>query len=465
MHALSSRPMIVSTLLHTLAATCIALCGLAIPSGASATPALPAHDGPAGMTSIDVPGGGRVLVRIGATPSADPLRSALASVDGYFDGRPTVRSAVRSKDGRTSIALFESSIDRHQIRGLIVTSKQSGTNEQAWMFDDPRSLAESLPRMEAQVSAIERSALQSHASAAHTAPDGLRGRWIAAARSARTIALPRTIFPDNTGSIGIATGFTPSGMATGGVTIRSNDGAALRMQGVIGAIDPRGNAMFRGGGIAVAEYSPDVATAWKNARRAALAASGQPPEDLTVETSVALPTSGGKNGAVVDGYAMRAGRHLAYEAIVTVSPPAGSSASWTLVFSVVWSPVERFAEDAPSLLAMEYSYSADMQRANQIQDAAVGAILARSAKETQAGLDSNAAFRERQARNSALALQQSAEAQDYISREGASVVHQLKGEQQVSYGSANASHHTVSLQASGNFVPVPISQYIKGVDY
>ena len=465
MRAIPRRQISLATKLGRLASPgLVTLAAIGMPLAGNAEPALPPHVSPSGATSADI-GSGRVVAGTYAlAASQDALRDVLARVHGYFDAEPALLSAVRSKDGRVTIAAFDAKLAKQPVRGLLITMTQPGTAREAWLFDRPGRLAASLPRMEARLSSMQHNSRESENPPARDAAD-LKTRWIAAAETARGIALTRTDFPDGTGAIGIASGFTPSQMQTAGMIARSADGAALRIQGVIGAIDPHGNAMFRGGGIAVAAYSPDVATAWENARRAFRLANNLPDEQLTVESSTSLETGNGKKGAVVYGYAMQSGKRVAYQAIVTVSPPAGSYASWTLVFTALWAPVDRFAQDAPALVAMMSSYTADMTKANQIQTRTVDEILARSAAQTQSMLDSNAAWRERQARNSAIALQQSAVAQDYIQREGASAIHIIKGEDQVYSGQGSSRHSTVSLEASGNFVSVPISSYIKGVDY
>ena len=80
-----------------------------------------------------------------------------------------------------------------------------------------------------------------------------------------------------------------------------------------------------------------------------------------------------------------------------------------------------------------------------------------------ASVASNEASRLQLERNSAQVREQSAEAQDWIRREGASTIHLLRNEDSVF--AANGAHVTVPLGTSLGYGSVPISQYIDGVDY
>jgi hypothetical protein len=436
------------------------------PAPAAGTSSLPARVAPSGLSTKDEPGGGRIVSGLvpNATSSIDATRDALLKMRGYFDRRPTVRGAVASSDRRSSIVLFDASLRGAPVRGLIVAAAQTGAAEVAFLFDDPKRLEGSLAAMERDLPSRETSALgHAPAPAADASATGtLLARWNAAAAHASSVALQQRSFSDNSGAIGIAPGFTLQSAQVGSFTATSPDGAIVRGEQSITGFDPNSPGGSNVLNLPVVAYSSDVGTAWLTLRRAAIQRQGTPDDGLTIESRFAPSASRANRSQTVVGRAKGpSGEPMTYIAWVqTVEPTRGL---WTVTWSIVWSPESTLPQDGPKLLAMLKSYrgnqgviNADFQSFNE-------QFNAREQAFTRASVASNEASRIRLERNSAEALAQSADAQDWIRREGASTIHMLRNDDQVF--AADGSHATVPLGSSLGYGSVPISQYIEGVDY
>jgi hypothetical protein len=435
-----------------------------VPDAAFASDSLPRAVAPTGLSTKDEPGGGRIVSGLvpDATTSIDATRKALEKMRGYFDHRPNVRGAVASADRRSSIVFFDAELHGDAVRGLIVTAVQTGTAEVAFLFDNPQQLERSLPAMEADLSSRGANALRSEPTTMTAPNDGsLSAQWNDAAARAHAVALQHQTFSDSSGSVGVATGFSLNSAQVGSFDATASDDARIRVNVGVPAYDPRagGSNVLR---IPLVSYSGDPGDDWIAVRRAYMERSGTPDDGITIDRRFAVRTVGNtRQQTLVGRMNGPSGKAMTYIAWVTTGEP--TRGIWTVQFNIVRSPVDRLAGDGPKLIGMLESF-----RSNQgVITSEIQSFEAQNAAKEQgfahALVRSNQISRETLARNSELARQQSADAQDWISREGASTIHMLRGDDAVF--TADGAHVTVPLGTSLGYGSVPITQYIKGIDY
>ena len=158
---------------------------------------IPARAAPRGFSSLPSNGSGRVLTsRLSGSASATKMYQALLiALRGYFDAPPSVLNAFRdSRDTMLQLA-FRSRIAGVNVTGLIGVAT-SGTNARAVvLYDSSAAFAGSVNRL------------------VGVAVAGGNGG------AAANITLTRVAFPDGSGSIGLARGWTLKYAAQGAADI------------------------------------------------------------------------------------------------------------------------------------------------------------------------------------------------------------------------------------------------------
>jgi hypothetical protein len=118
--------------------------GIVLPAATARAAPLPERTPPSGFASVNGPGSGRTLAGTfsgNARSAAVVLGGMLGALRGYFDGAPTVSSAVGDPADRGIMAFFDARL-------------QSGGGV-AIIFDRPADIARSFPRMARQLGGIQ----------------------------------------------------------------------------------------------------------------------------------------------------------------------------------------------------------------------------------------------------------------------------------------------------------------------
>ncbi len=443
-------------------ATFAALAGLATSTWAPASASrggLPAVASPAGLRSVDDAGGGRILVgSLGAVaPDGDPFRAGLRRIGGYFGHSLHLDSVVRSTDGRITMGVFDANLAGVRVGGLALTSSGANAAQVAAIFDRSDRLPHTIGALAAHLQRLT-----------PPLPEGMRSRSTAqsAGPSLQSLiaAVPTGARTSNDGtvSIGVPAGWDIKRLAEGAAVVDGPDGAEIVCGMVFPMVDPRGPA---GMGIRL-PYEPDPARAYQKVVTALLQMGGQgAPQFLTTsEKPVAAP--GGIRAAEVTGTSIVRGKTLRYDEFVGVGPQ-GQMGGWLVSVSGAVAPVDRFERDEPEMGALMESYRIDNGR----RQAQVAASIANGWAQSRAGIAHMNAVTATDQRTVDASMQNARNVQDGIDRSTAGFVHYLNGSDVVE--NASGAHFNTSAEASQmltSFDPqhyrsVPVTQYVKGVDY
>jgi hypothetical protein len=440
---------------------------------------LPSRQAPQNYKTYDDATGARIVV---GSPGqfSSPKQAFLAGrgqFKGYFDPTPRIVKAIQNKQRNVAILAFSGSIQRDKIVGLVlVKCPQSGDSRLDIAYGEPKvflphvkALLTKMNTLDAQASGSLKKSSGSKPAA--SGPSGLQISKYAAA--SKKVSLTKTTSPDGTLTIGVASGFQPSTFNMSECVIQSNDGAFLKYDFVIVAVDPRsGLARSLGrssaGGVR-AMYNPDPITAWKNINSAGAQASGQPDPDIHVAASAPMHVEGTKASASEGTYTFN-GIHYVYSNMVGLMAP-NQMGMWNVTITILAAPADKVSTDAPKLVAMLRSAHFNKQaqaRANRLgyqQLMANQRILeAQSAAQERAifGSGSSAA---------ATYNSETANMMDSTDRSTAGLCNLLRDQEVVT--DSEGEHGTVSnglgdllTNADPNeFSEVPLSDYQQGVDY
>jgi len=154
-------------------------------------------------------------------------------------------------------------------------------------------------------------------------------------------------------------------------TIRSDDGAYLKYDVLVFALDPRSSTARALGGSSAggirAMFSPDPITAWKNLNSASAQASGQPDPDIQVARTAPIK-NGTSKASMADGTLTINGTLYAYSNMVSLTPP-NQLGLWNITLTILAAPSDKVSTDAPKLIAMLRSahlHSQAIKQANQL---------------------------------------------------------------------------------------------------
>jgi hypothetical protein len=196
-------------------------------------------------------------------------------------------------------------------------------------------------------------------------------------------ALTMTPFPDGTGRIGVANGWTATMLGGGCAVLVRADGAQVSVGVSVRALDPRGSAYQMNP--LVVPYVADPAQAFVAINRALMTQGGQPdPEMRIVEAN---PSPAVPGAAYVSATYRKNSVLRRVRGTVRLFPPM-QTGEWMLFGNLISAPDATFDEDEPVLLAMLNSFSPG-SGATANQTAApntAGAPSLEQAREDQAGI-------------------------------------------------------------------------------
>lgn len=444
----------------------------------------PARAAGSGLKAIAEAGGGHVLFRplTGVSSGKDAFRSGLAEISGYFDSTPKLLSVVTSKDHNITISVFNASLHGSAVAGFATaTYDPAGNSNFAVVYDDPNHLKSSLTPMmhhvhELAVAAIERS---------RPAGGGPSLDFARFAAAADKVTLTRTQYPGGIGSIGIAPGYTPHLLATGTCVAFGEDGASMNLMGFAGMSDPRGTGYkskklverLAGpnfhpvpDGKVWIEYDPNPVSAWKKYVTESSRLRGTP--DMNPQVLHEQPMTGvsdGWTGRLVSGTMTVNGETFAFTGSLMTSPPPTAVGAWALSVTILRAPIKNAAADFPPLIAMQKSVKLDL---GVLQDNA-NRVMAQMNEQTNRWLAENkAAGDAARERSVGISMANARASRDAMDRSTAGFINHILDRSVVQHNPTGA-HATTDIGLANalersdpqNFSPVPISQYVKGIDY
>ena len=328
---------------------------LLVPGAAPAAP-LPERTPPAGFGSVNGAGGGRALAGTftgNARSAAAVLGGVLGALRGYFDGAPTISSAVGDPRDRGIMAFFDARLQGTPVRGAVMVQlNDGGGGGVAVIFDRPADIARSFRPMARQLGSVP-------------APGG--------GPPQRPVALQQQTTPDGKAAIGVPPGWRISGYGNGAVDVAGPQGQLVD----VGIYLPIFSAPTYGGPIPGAVYLPfiaDPATAVRAVSEAqsrqAMARGGQGFIDIEVVERVPTPPPTGSGQAAYLFVRSRLGGrpHLHFALVNTA---VIDQRSWAYYYSTVAAPDGVFQRDLALMLAVWRSWSLNQQMLrDRMQDAA-----------------------------------------------------------------------------------------------
>jgi hypothetical protein len=434
----------------------VAVCAGASPVRAQST-SLPAHRAPAGMRSIEDSGGGRILTGgLGGVGSGETFRAGLHRISDYFSHTLRLASVVRSNDGRITMAAFDARLSGVPVGGIALTSYGTGASQVAVVFDVSQRLPRTLGGLITHLQNLPPPAVPERGASPQSGSGASLQAQIAA------VPTQQRTSDDGTVSINLPADWQIKQFAEGSVVADGPDGAEVVEGLSFPMVDPRGPA---GMGIRV-PYDSDPASSYETVIRALAQMSGRPAAQFVSiheKPAAALP---GFNGAEVTGTSRVQGKLLRFDEFVDVGPQ-GPAGGWQVAVNGVVAPDDRFETDEPAMAALFNSYRLDNGR----RQAQVQANIAAGWAASRAGIaHMNAVTAADQATVDA-SMRNARAVQDGIDRSTAGFVRYLNDSDVVEHASgAHLNVDAGTAQALTTFDPqhfrsVPVSQYVKGVDY
>lgn len=329
--------------------------GLVLPVTAPAAP-LPERTPPAGFGAANGPGGGRTLAGTftgNARSAGAVLGGVLGALRSYFDGAPTVSSAVGDPRDRGIMAFFDARLQGTPVRGAVMIQlNDGGGGGVAVIFDRPADIGRSFKTMARQLGSVP-------------VPGG--------GQSQRPVALQQQTTPDGKAAIGVPPGWRISGYGNGAVDVAGPQGQLVD----VGIYLPIFSAPTYGGPIPGAVYLPfiaDPATAVRAVSEAqsrqAVAKGGAGVTDIEVLERVPTPPPTGAGQAAYLFVRSRiGGRPHLHFALVNTAPI--DQRSWAYYYSTVAAPDGVFQRDFALMLNVWRSWSLNQQMLrDRMQDAA-----------------------------------------------------------------------------------------------
>ena len=329
--------------------------GLVLPVTAPAAP-LPERTPPAGFGAANGPGGGRTLAGTftgNARSAGAVLGGVLGALRGYFDGAPTVSSAVGDPRDRGIMAFFDARLQGTPVRGAVMIQlNDGGGGGVAVIFDRPGDIGRSFKTMARQLGSVP-------------VPGG--------GQPQRPVALQQQTTPDGKAAIGVPSGWRISGYGNGAVDVAGPQGQLVD----VGIYLPIFSAPTYGGPIPGAVYLPfiaDPATAVRAVSEAqsrqAVAKGGAGVTDIEVLERVPTPPPTGAGQAAYLFVRSRiGGRPHLHFALVNTAPI--DQRSWAYYYSTVAAPDGVFQRDFALMLNVWRSWSLNQQMLrDRMQDAA-----------------------------------------------------------------------------------------------
>jgi hypothetical protein len=427
------------------------------------------------LKTIDYPGGGQILY--GPLPDQSSLKDAmvamLRNIHGHFGDRPVIGNLFQTH-GSDSLATFFTLTAKNQggkhIAGLLIVAMPNGSKPAAGViYDDANQFSKTLNPMMKKLNEVWHVDTTAAPASGPAAP----------AKGAPVAQLHQTTFPDNSGSIGLPTGWKIIGGHGGAVVVSGPNGEIERLSQIHAFLDPstpQGQKMIQYVTQNGRKQLPDQFTIYPFGKdlvesfRAYLQQASQrakiPTPTFTVTSTAKIPPGQYSIGGFTimadldlhDGSGMRT-------ALFQLAPMKRIDASgWSLTATTISVPKKFAQEEWPTMLAVANSMGQNaaviqaqtQQTIDQIH--AVGAAAKARADAQHAANDAHNASVEAHWDNMARA---SKSFQEYTLDQSV-IVDKNTGEH------ATAWNQTADLLVKADpnrFQYVPNKDLLKGVDY
>ncbi|HLJ54767.1 MAG TPA: hypothetical protein VKT77_06970, partial [Chthonomonadaceae bacterium] len=445
---------------------------------------LPAGPAVAGLRVVDEAGGGRILfLPLRDAPSGpDTFRSGLGKLRGYFDATPKLLSVVSSKDEHVTISVFNASLHGSPVAGFIAASYDpAGNSHFAVVFDAPDHLKASLSPMMGHVHEMAQAAIER----SRPASSGPKIDFDKLAAASSKVALTTTPYPGGVGKIGIAAGYKPTLLPGGTCFATGEDGSYMTLMASDNMLDPRGTSYKTQKQLAhnigkedlppipgqlFIEYDPDPVAAWKKYITALSQQRGTP--DLSPQVEREAPMKGMSppaSGKMVSGTMTIKGEQFAFTGALLAGRPPTAEGFWSIGVTILAAPVKNAAKDFPALFAMQRSVRLDMKALTDQTNRNIAQMNEDSARWMATN---RAAYNEASERRFASSMANARASRDAMDRSTAGFINHILDRNVVEHNPTGA-HGTLNANLADalvhsdpqNFSEVPVSRYVRGVDY
>ncbi len=328
---------------------------------------MPARAADTALKTIDNPGGGQIIY--GPLDDQSSMQNAmitmLRNIHGHFGNRPEIGRFFQTR-GNDSLATFFTVTAKNQggkhIAGLVIVAMPNGSKPAAAvLYDDADRFGKTMNPMMKKLNEVW------HVEAAKGAQPSSGG---APARSAPVQELHETRFPDNSGTIGLPTGWQIVS-ARGGAVITSGPNGEFVAVGLIHTMfDPstqQGQSMIRyetsqgrrplPSQFSVYPYGRDLVEAFVAYQKQAAERSNLPVPTLTVTSRTKTPpnqfTADGTT--IIGELDMHDGKGPLTSLILIGAMNRVGPAQWGMTVTRVSAPKKMAAEEWSTLLAIANS--------------------------------------------------------------------------------------------------------------
>jgi hypothetical protein len=424
------------------------------------------------LKTIDYPGGGQILY--GPLPDQSSLKDAMVSmlrnIHGHFGDRPQIGNLFQTH-GSDSLATFFTVTAKNQggkhIAGLVIVAMPNGSKAAAGViYDDANQFSKTLNPMMKKLNEVW-----------HV--DAPAGAQPAAGKGAPVQELHVTHFPDNSGTIGLPTGWKITSAGGGAVVVGGPNGEMVAVSIIHQMFDPsnpQGQGMIKyetqngrrplPPQFSVYPFGQDLVAAFMAYQQQAAQRSNAPIPTLNVTSKTnSAPNQYQAAGVTVLGELdMHDGKGPMRSLILIGAMKRVGPAQWGMTVTRVSAPDKVATEEWPTLLAIANSENQNsaviqaqtQQAINQIH--AVGAAAKARSDAQHAANDAHNASVEAKWDNDA---RMSKSFQEYTLDQSV-IVDKNTGEH------ATAWNQTADLLVKidpNRFQYVPNKDLLKGVDY
>jgi hypothetical protein len=277
------------------------------------------------------------------------IRNALDQFSGYFGHRPNLQNAIGDRQGTELQVLFNTRVDNLDVQGLAMVMISGTDATIAVAYDEPQRLRHSLPIMLNEVGTT----LPAPPPVARPVPN-----------------LQQTPFPDGSGSIGLPPGWRIIGATKGMVDVMAPDrsmlalgihGPAMTPQAVAQAQQITGLQTISAGSPVIPFTDPSSAFPmyWEQMPGLVSQATRRqmPAQRITrIIESSPRPWPGGQAAMIDVEWVLEEANPIHFRSIALFGMQPGYAGNWTFYCSSVSAPVDLFARNVPTLLAIWQSW-------------------------------------------------------------------------------------------------------------
>jgi hypothetical protein len=415
-----------------------------------------------GIKTVDVPTGGHLMFGplLGQLTPQAAIGKVLHVVSQHCGDRPQITNILEANSGDILAAFFTVTAknqDGHKLAGLVIASApKSGQAAAVLLYDDSDRFASSLnpmfKRLQQEISAAP-SALGPPSSSAQSASASSLPAPTAPAAPLQTYR-----FPDGTGSIGLPAGWNVAFAQKADILAKGPKGEVLRFGLNVPIVDPRDprssalgsirNGTGPGNFLAI-PFGIDGATAFKEFSAQMAIKNRKPPNTLNIGTVQQVPTTGGGRIFFISGDVdTHDGQGPVTFICQVVMSAQMSLGSWSMTIYQVNIPKQLYPQEANTIAHIYPSYN--------VNEGLMLGIIKTEIDETNRITENFINWSNKLTENSD---RSTAGFSDFLR------------EQTVIRSTETGKHYRADDPAaqwlidSGRFEAVPLSQYIKGIDF